>query len=537
MDSRMGGKNRKGPIMPTISRRHFVGLLGASGTGLAALSACGSTRVGTMQVPTWDCIVVGGGAAGMYSALKLQQKHPTWKIGVFEGSKRVGGRQYSIQTPGAPNVVAEMGAMRYIPATQPLVVDVIRELGLQSKPFGNGDKKNLLHLRGQRIKAGDLKIASKVPYRLHPTEEGLSPGGLMMKALMDYFPNALRTSSEEWVDIKKTAMIKGKYLYEHGFLDLIRNRQSADGFQLMMDGMGYTSFLANHNAAELFSMLSLDMPDDTGYRTVVGGFQQISLQLAAEFQKLGGIILKDANLQWVERFDTNPDGDFVLEFEDGIQHIQQHVAKKVVLAIPPTPLKKVMARSKTLRESFLASDIHALTAIPATKIHCAYETPWWQTLGIQDGYSKTTQSLRQCVYMGSEKDQPGGNKSNSNSLLLASYVDGFYSDYWKKYYHRNPEAGVDATKSLMLASHIQLQEMHGIQFKRPYWTSYINWDRPQFGGAWHFWKAGYDAQTTLPRLQNPLRDNRLMLAGEAYSHQNAWTAGALSSAARVVEMM
>eukprot|EP01035_Chromulina_nebulosa_P064065 gene64065-87620_t len=89
-----------------------------------------------------DVAVIGGGVAGAYSAWRLQKANgKKSKVALYEYSDRIGGRLFSRTLPGMPNVVAELGGMRYIPETQPLVTGLINYLKLPTKdfPMGNPD--------------------------------------------------------------------------------------------------------------------------------------------------------------------------------------------------------------------------------------------------------------------------------------------------------------------------------------------------------------------------------------------------------------
>lgn len=83
-----------------------------------------------------DIAIVGGGVSGVYSAWRLQQElGDTHRIGLFEYSDRIGGRLYSRTLPGLPNVVAELGGMRFIPDDHVMVSTLVDELKLQTKDF------------------------------------------------------------------------------------------------------------------------------------------------------------------------------------------------------------------------------------------------------------------------------------------------------------------------------------------------------------------------------------------------------------------
>src|SRR5580700_3861086 len=92
------------------------------------------------QAMKYDIVVVGAGVSGTYSAWRLKEHHGDKKqIALFEYSNRIGGRLYTETLPGMPHVHAELGGMRYIPKTQPLVSSLIEHLRLPSRPFLMGD--------------------------------------------------------------------------------------------------------------------------------------------------------------------------------------------------------------------------------------------------------------------------------------------------------------------------------------------------------------------------------------------------------------
>ena len=84
--------------------------------------------------PHYDIAIVGGGISGVYTGYRLlsadlsaSPQLKAWagstgklKVGLFEGSERIGGRILSAQPPGMPHVTCELGGMRYM-SSQPLI--------------------------------------------------------------------------------------------------------------------------------------------------------------------------------------------------------------------------------------------------------------------------------------------------------------------------------------------------------------------------------------------------------------------------------
>ena len=80
-----------------------------------------------------DTVIVGGGITGLYTCYKLKQlKGVNHTISLFEGTNRFGGRIETLEMSG---FLAEYGPMRFEKLAQPLLMDLIAELGLETNHF------------------------------------------------------------------------------------------------------------------------------------------------------------------------------------------------------------------------------------------------------------------------------------------------------------------------------------------------------------------------------------------------------------------
>src|SRR5579872_3360555 len=95
-----------------------------------------------------DVAVVGGGVSGVYSAWRLLTEGKARDIQVFEASDHIGGRLLSVPPPDIPNMVAELGGMRILPAAQPLIAKLVQTLNLETYPFPVDQDQNIAYLRG-----------------------------------------------------------------------------------------------------------------------------------------------------------------------------------------------------------------------------------------------------------------------------------------------------------------------------------------------------------------------------------------------------
>ncbi len=86
-----------------------------------------------------EIAVIGGGVSGVYTAWRLQEARGlTDRLGLFEYSDRIGGRLFSTTMPGLSHVKPEVGRMRYIKDTHPVVTSLVEHLGLPTEPFPMG---------------------------------------------------------------------------------------------------------------------------------------------------------------------------------------------------------------------------------------------------------------------------------------------------------------------------------------------------------------------------------------------------------------
>ena len=73
--------------------------------------------MGQMNEPTCenvqDIAIVGAGIAGSYAAWRMRNANMT--VALYEYSNRIGGRCHTVQFPGIRDVNVELGAMRFKP--------------------------------------------------------------------------------------------------------------------------------------------------------------------------------------------------------------------------------------------------------------------------------------------------------------------------------------------------------------------------------------------------------------------------------------
>ena len=540
-----------------------------------------------------DVAIIGGGVTGVYCAWRLTgggAAKPPRDVAVFEYGNRIGGRLYTKHIPGMPNIAAELGGMRFIkpeddqPASnQPMVTNLIRAMGLPVHvfPMGNpakgpdgkpiGESENILYLRGRHLKVKEQSDPAKVPYDLSWNERGKTVNDLQVFAMNLLIPNNQNLSLSQWMETE----VFGKPLYTYGFWNLMAQTLSSEAYQFMKDAGGYDANVANASAVSQLPATEYANPD--GFYAITGGYQRLPLALAEQASRQGADIRMNHRLATIAR---DADGLYVLTFfrtettiettEFGALHeVTRDVegaepvvvrARDIVLALPRRSLELIEWSGwsepgvKPMLDSVLIQD--------AFKLLLAYDYPWWKSMGLVAGRSITDLPVRQVFYFGTEEDQPGGQKGNMRSLMMASYNDISTVPFWKGLENGPPfqgrlpdgvaglpvsQSGAEkpdavmplaecvATEAMVESAHQQILRVHGlVGIDKPYAAIYHDWSGDPYGGGWHEWKAGYRFDLLMPKIRQPLDKERVYICGEAYSNNQGWVEGCLQTAEHVL---
>jgi lysine 2-monooxygenase len=513
-----------------------------------------------------DIAVVGAGVAGTYCCWRLQTAQTGRKAVLFEMSGRIGGRLLSVEMPGIPGVIGELGGMRFL-SLQRMVVSLTKYLALPTSDFPMGGPLNISTLRGTRLRNAVFEYPQIVPYRMLPGEQGLGPGDLLVKAIKTVIPNATSLTPQEWEYVKQTAKWNDDYLYNWGLWNVLLSKTgvaagdppvlSSEAYALLYDGGGYESLVDNWNCAEAFEYLLIDFPQDAQYLRLTKGYQTLPETLARQFTDAGGKIYMKHQLTTFVPKRVNGATVIDLDVLDEPNNVmRRYRAAALVLAMPQRSLDILAQDTPTLDSPEVRTLLKSVMPMPAYKALAVYERPWWKkALGINAGRSTTDLPIRQVYYMDS------GKNPNTNSLMLATYADGRTQSFWDGLYKgrkfelkfpitRNkffPPVGAASLTELdqYLAPdafgrtlHALTAEMHQLTPDHIPWPNVVyakDWSEDPYGGGWHFWRPGVKIWETLPRVRQPVDAVPLHICGESYTNQQGWVEGALTSAEHVMQ--
>lgn len=527
-----------------------------------------------MDTELIDIAIIGAGVSGVYSAWKLKLGNPKWRVVVFEGSGRVGGRLLSVRPPDIPNMVAELGGMRILPEVQPRIRRLIGDLNenlpagqqIELYDFPVDEPQNIAYLRGVHLRNADFsKAPHKVPYQLSFVERGGMAGNVILNAIEQIVPGITDTNLDEEQRrlMCRRASFAGKPLNEQGFWNVLLRVISGEAYQLGVDAGGYNSTLVNWNAADAIPWYLSDFGVNARYKGFKRGFQEVPKTLGKLFVDAGGELRLNTKLEgfdWV---------DGAWDLQVGGQRIR---AKSLILAMPRRSLDMITPTSAPLQDPEVQRLISSVTPRPLFKFFATYNNPWWLAAGyckpdgtfvpVRSGRSVTDLPIRQAYYWPKDDGTPA---TGGPSMLLASYDDGDNIGFWDGLRPRRSEswrlgkaaarlqdpfvgtAAAEADGELEWNEHVaprrmveevarQLATIHGLTHTpRVQNAAFRDWGEDPYGGGWNSWNIGVKSWEVKRQIIKPLEEKPLYICGEAYSDAQGWVEGALQTADMMLE--
>ena len=491
-----------------------------------------------------DTIIVGGGITGLYTCYKLKQLKGVYHtISLFEGANRFGGRIETVEMGG---FLAEYGPMRFEKIAQPLLMDLIAELGMETKHFAPytaaNDSDSLFDLTFDE--SGGKRHGSKLT-----TFELLKLGILRLLKASDGSmddPNDPRhwewwaTLDEEYYSyVRNKAAYNDKYLFQMGFwnaLSLVLSHRAVS--KIIHYGTFYHVIHFNPNAAEwiIFWLRGLHPNDE------LVGIEQGTESLIHELvSRLVSTSEHSVSLHFNHRLTAlfpQSDGRVLLEFKTDHTTVKA-LTKHVVLALPRCPLMQL----RPLLPEHIAELVDSVIPIPLVKCFFVNENPWWNESTSPQTRASSTPS-REIHY--SFKKEGSGKRG-----LVMVYGDSPSMNYWKPFVQQKEhlKAEVNLDQGLVegylqyLRSNPNNTDVREIKAEAELISCFgiRDWSREPFEAGCHIWKTGVRVEEAMKELTAfslygaSLSDKNIHICDEAYSDFQGFIEGSLRTALKVIK--
>jgi hypothetical protein len=378
-------------------------------------------------------------------------------------------------------------------------------------------------------------------------------------------------------EAQSTPSFPSKTLMQNiGYWNLLYDQLGDEGFDYSADGAGYTSNVINWNAADAMQANN-DYGSTVSYSRIDGGFSVLFETLAAKITTLmqnfpgSGMFF---NHQLASLEETATDSTTTCVFKNDTGELNTVVADQLFLAMPRRSLELIAGACPStyvLNNPDVKRYIESSIDQPAIKVVMVFKDAWWADGDCQHkpklepdtkqgvgGPTITDLPLRQIYYFGNNIPK-GPGKDGGPYVLLASYDDMSYSNFWRELevsqnykeapsLIRQPLSGptsVPVTSSLAQMLIKQLADVHGIsvdQISQPLAVYFQDWGQDPFGAGYHGWAPHYNICEVMDNIRAPYHNilnqpsgRNLYIIGSCYSFDQAWVEGAFCTAESVLQ--
>ena len=318
------------------------------------------------------------------------------------------------------------------------------------------------------------------------------------------------------VDIKHPGIIQKSHLYNYlktvisnvtedqttlqhmTFIDYIKMKLSKEESRYLLDFFGYTSELTVMNAYDTIQIMKTYFSKTSKYYILNGGLSQIINSIVEILEARSVSISRKTEVTNVV-FDQNKQ-----IFEINTKKNKKEECFLCFFAVTKDVLEKISIFQPVYRY------LKYIETKPLCRIYAKYKTAWFKDLP----KITTNSPLKYIIPIDS-----------TEGIIMISYTDEKYADYWKKLY--------DNEGSSVLKRTIKgyVNQTFDIETPLPTAIKMFFWEK----GAAYFTK-GFDSTTMNKKIMVPYPELPLFVCGENYSENNtAWMEGALDTSDYVLK--
>jgi len=417
----------------------------------------------------YDIIIIGGGISGLNTAYQLLLKKPEFKILLLEKNNYLGGRIKSF-TKNINNhtYIWEEGAGR-LNDNHILFINLIKELGLTN---------NL------------SKISSDITF--YPSKDTIYTTNKKFtnKSPFDYIQKVINYSKNQNKDEIQ------KYTFKEYCAFVLDKKE----IKFILDSFGYYAQLIKMNAYNALKLFDKGMNPMLQFYHLDPCMDLIIKKLEEKIIQRNGKILLNSDVLNID-YDNyhNYNKIFNVFLEKKI-----YKSKYCVFAIPKPELLKFNILNPVKKE---LNSIHYKSLCRIYSIF-KKEDIWFKDI------SKSTTNNNSRYIIPIDKE---------HGLIMISYSDSKFADYWNRLYLTNKELFIYHLKNNIFKTFHKKIE-NPIYTKPSYWNCAVG-----------FWKKKKDSTILSNKIIHPIPNINLFICGENYSETQGWIEGALETSFKVID--
>ena len=443
----------------------------------------------------YDIIIIGGGIGGLYTAYQISKKSSKLKLLLIEKENYLGGR---VLTYHDKVMNVEEGAGR-ISGSQPIIMNLIRELGLNSKLSKNGSEAVFSPADKTGSIESSVTDAPKNPKDLtilEPIYENILTIALGKKTL----PNA-----ELILKLIIASKTYSKKSLQNQTLESFATKVlTKEQVQYIKRSFGYYSELVIMNAYDAIKLFSELSPTNIFY-SMKGGLSQIIDKMEEKISRNSNIVIwKSCEVNQI----LFKDEVFNIDLENPNKQKKTVYSKKCVCALPKNVLNK-MKIFNPIKPILDKVECGTLCRIYSKFDKNPDGKVWFEKLP-----KMTTDNEIRMIIPYNKKE----------GIIMISYSDNKYADFWNRIYK---DKGIKEVNKVLKE---KIYETTGIKIPTPKHTKIFYW-----GCGVGYWGVGADSEKISKIMIKPFPKMELYVCGENFSENGQqWIEGALETSETVV---
>jgi len=436
----------------------------------------------------YDTVIVGGGIAGLYTAHLLQKQNQ--RVIVLEKEKYLGGR---ILTYSDKYMTVEKGGARFS-ENHRILLELLREVGLDKKIVEASPDAVFAPADGTPTMYNSIFDFDDTP-SLH------NPFSKLFDILTEFYVNSPTPIAPLIVRVVLAGKFESKeYLIARTFTDFAKQVLTSEEIQHIHDAFGYSTELNEMNAYDCIALMEGGLNPRQKFFVLGGGLSQLINELVAQLNKGERRVFTGSEVRAV----THHTNHFVIKTKT-----REYQAINCVFAVPKQALEQ-LAFFKHIHK-----DLDYIKCFPLCRIYCKFDMNNRKNAWIHNLPKITTNNNLRIIIPIDPK----------NGVIMASYTDHKYADFWLDLYDK---VGVKGVNQELVKLY---KETLGIDIPSPISTKVFHW-----GCGVGYWGKGADSASLEKTFLQPFAEMSIYVCGEHYSAESQqWIEGALKTANMVVE--